>query len=131
MHLLFNMYWTFILGRMIETRRGTLKIGLMVLVIAVASNIGQFLAVSPSFGGMSGVVFGLFGYVWMKTRFEPELGMFLSQLTIMIMIAFFFICMTGIVGNIANWAHGVGLVVGVLLGYAPIYWRNMQRRPRG
>ncbi|MCH8829032.1 MAG: rhomboid family intramembrane serine protease [Planctomycetes bacterium] len=128
MHLLFNVYMTYVFGSMVEIRRGTLRFGLMVLLFAVAANYGQFLGSGPAGGGMSGVIYGLFGYAWMKSRFAPETGFYLPSSTVFILIAWFFICMTGAVGNIANWAHGVGLVVGVILGYGPIWWRDMQRR---
>jgi GlpG protein len=66
--------------------------------------------------GFSGVVYALFGYIWMKGLYEPEQGMIMHPNTITIMIAWLFLCMTGLVGSIANAAHVVGLVVGVMLG---------------
>ena len=33
---------------------------------------------NPMFGGMSGVLYGLFGYLWMKSRYEPALGLSLN-----------------------------------------------------
>jgi GlpG protein len=128
LHLVFNMYWTYQLGGMIESRRGTFRLYLMVLLMAAVSNYLQFSMKGPQFGGMSGVVYGLFGYIWMKGRHAPEMGMMLPQQTIMLMIGWLFLCMTGMMGPVANWAHGGGLVVGMVIGYAPIALRNLQRR---
>ena len=68
-HILFNMMWLKELGTMIEFKNGSLKMLLMVLIIAVVSNVGQDYYKGPYFGGMSGVVYGLFGYIWMKSRY--------------------------------------------------------------
>ena len=122
LHLILNMLWLFDLGSMIESRQGALRFLLLVLVIAALSNLGQYYASDPLFGGMSGVVYGLLGYVWMKGRFDPASGLYLHPQTVTMMLAWFFICWTPLVevfGNIkiANVAHGVGLVVGMAWGY--------------
>jgi len=82
----------------------------------------------PLFGGMSGVLYGLFGYAWMKSRFEPGLGLWVDQGTVVILIAWFFLCMTGLVGPIANAAHAGGLVSGLVIGVAPTLWRRLWPR---
>jgi GlpG protein len=120
-HILFNMMWLVQLGQAIETLRGSLRFGLMVLVIAVVSNTGQFLWTgSPYFGGMSGVVYGLFGYVWMKSWYERSSGFFVTQNMVFWMIGWYVVCLTGYIGPVANAAHGFGLLVGVILGR----WRS-------
>ena len=43
LHLVFNMMAFSALGTMIEIRRGSLRLAVMILVLAVASNVGQFL----------------------------------------------------------------------------------------
>jgi len=126
LHLLFNMYWLFRFGRDIEIRAGSLRFAVLVLAISVSSNVAQFLATAnPLFGGMSGVVYGLFGFLWIKSRFDPRSGYFVDQITSILLIAWFFICAFGWVGPIANWAHGVGLVAGAALAYAPVAWRRV------
>ena len=35
----------------------------------------------------------------------------------MMMIVWFFVCLVGLVGNVANTAHGVGFAVGIAWGY--------------
>jgi GlpG protein len=124
LHLLFNMSAFTALGTLIEIRRGSLRLAAMILILAVASNMGQFLyyeRIEPGeahhlFGGISGVVCGLFGYVWMKGLYEPEQRMALHPNSVSFGLLWVALCMTGIFGNIANAAHVVGLIMGVALG---------------
>ncbi|MGD9648363.1 MAG: rhomboid family intramembrane serine protease [Pirellulales bacterium] len=128
LHLIFNMLWLHQLGPQIEGRRGSGRFLALVLAIAVISNVAQYLAQGPALRGMSGVVFGLFGYIWMKSRFEASSGFVMHPQTIVFMLLWAALCMSGMVGDIANWAHGVGLAVGMAMGYAPVAWRNLTRR---
>jgi GlpG protein len=117
LHLFFNVLWLFDLGNMIEGRLGTARLLLLVLVIAALSNFGQYYASGPLFGGMSGVVYGLLGYVWMKGRYDPASGLFLHPQTVTMMLVWFFLCLVGVIPNVANTAHGVGLGIGMAWGY--------------
>jgi len=141
-HLAFNMTMLWQFGAAVEDRRGAWRYLLLVLVVAVISNVAQYyldvgskdgvLVVqrNPMFGGMSGVLYGLFGYLWMKSRYEPGLGLSLNPRAILWMIAWLFLCMTGTLGNVANTAHVAGLIVGVVIGVAPHLWRvALGRRP--
>ncbi|MFP6892482.1 MAG: rhomboid family intramembrane serine protease [Opitutales bacterium] len=118
LHILFNMFWLHDLGSLIENRRGTGYFVAFILLAAIISNIAQYCVSGPSFGGMSGVVYGLFGYVWMKGKFDPGDGIEMNPSTVTIMLAWFALCFTGIFGHVANWAHAAGLAVGTLWGYA-------------
>jgi GlpG protein len=141
LHILFNMLWLQQLGMAIESRRGSWRFLLMVLAISALSNLGQYFwssllfalagyggGPSPIFGGMSGVVFGLFGYIWIKSRYEPGAGLYMPSRTAFWLMAWFVICFTGAVGPIANTAHGVGLMTGMAVGYGPTFWRKIQGR---
>ncbi len=124
-HLVMNMMAMHVEGTIIESRRGTWRLALMVLLIAVLSNLAQYAYQGPKFGGMSGVGFGLFGYVWMKSEFDPSSGIVTSQSNVFTMLAWLVLCMTGLVGPIANVAHLVGLIVGMILGYGPVVSRRL------
>jgi GlpG protein len=124
LHILFNMMWMKQLGVVVEYRRGRRRYILILLTIAIASNLGQYVLSGPNFAGMSGVVFGLFGYIWMRAKFQPDSGFYMPPNLVFWMLAFFFLCFTGSFGPIANAAHGVGLGTGMLLGYAPTVWRR-------
>jgi GlpG protein len=117
LHLVFNMMWLWDLGSMVEDRKGTLFFAVFILVVSGASNLAQFMVSGPSFGGMSGVVYGLLGYIWMKGRYDPRSHLALHKTTVAFMIGWFFLCWTGFMGHIANTAHTVGLVTGVAWGY--------------
>lgn len=114
LHLLFNMLWLKQLGTALELHEGTVRLGLQVLVFAVASNLAQYFISGPTFGGMSGVVYGLFGYVWIRGRYDPRRPYALDRNSVIMMVGWFFLCFTGLVGPIANTAHAVGLALGVL-----------------
>jgi GlpG protein len=117
LHIFFNMLWLRDLGSMIEARKGSWFLLLLTLILAGASNVGQYLWDGPHFGGMSGVVYGLLGYVWMQGKFNRASRLSLEPQTVTLMIVWFFLCLTGLVGNIANTAHGVGLAAGVAWGF--------------
>lgn len=127
LHILFNMMWMYDLGRQIEASRGTLALAFMVLTIGCTSNYAQYLGGGPGFGGMSGVVFGLFGYVLLMSRFAPSSGMVMIPSNAVFLLVWFVVCLTGAVGPIANWAHGIGLVLGVGFGGIGV-WLHERRR---
>lgn len=115
-HIFFNLLWLRDLGGMIESRQSTWRLALLVLVIAAASNLAQFYYRGPMFGGMSGVVYGLLGYIWMRGKFDPASGLFLHPTTVVMMIVWFFLCFTPLLPNVANACHAVGLVMGLAWG---------------
>ena len=117
LHIFFNLLWLRDLGSMIEARKSSWFLLLLTLILAATSNVGQYLVSGPHFGGMSGVVYGLLGYIWMQGKFNPASQLSLQPQTVTFMIVWFFVCLTGLVGPIANTAHGVGLVVGVAWGF--------------
>jgi GlpG protein len=143
-HLVFNMYCLYSMGGAIERQRGRLRYVSLILFLAILSNLCQYflgrpdLGVSiplpdhvPAFGGMSGVIYGLFGYIWIKARFQPELGLSISPRTITILMIWFFLCMTPwmrlLIGTgVANVAHASGLIAGMLVGYAPVLWQSLR-----
>jgi GlpG protein len=120
LHLLFNMMMMRTFGGLLEARLGGAKFAFMVLVLAVASNLGQYLFAGPAFGGMSGVLYGLFGYVWIRGRVDPTVGLYIDSQSVIFMVGWYFLCLFGIIGNVANGTHTVGLLVGMAWGALPL-----------
>jgi GlpG protein len=116
-HLLFNMLWLRDLGTMIEARLGAKQLALLVGVSAALSNVAQYLVAGPAFLGMSGVVYALLGYLWMRGRLDPFSGLFVHQHIFIMMMIWLALCLVGIIPHVANGTHVAGLVVGVGWGY--------------
>jgi GlpG protein len=116
LHLLFNMLWLKDLGSLIEHLQGRVRLLALVLVIAALSNLAQYQVGGPGFGGMSGVVYGLLGYVWLRGRLDPTCGLHVDRQTMIFMAIWFFLCLFQIVPNVANAAHGAGFAVGLVWG---------------
>lgn len=128
-HLLFNMMWLWDLGGSIEKERGPWYLLGLVLVIGAASNLAQYMAEFMStgyvssryiFGGMSGVVFGLLGFIFVRRKFDPffrvELHPGIMQFMMIWLVLGFVLNSTGMIG-IANAAHLIGLIAGGALGF--------------
>ncbi len=127
-HILMNLLALSHFAGLIEDRRGTVRIALMVLLLAVVSNVGQAMwEPAARFGGLSGALFGLFGYLWMMTHFRPESGLTIRPETVIFTLVFYAVCiasrfdvMADTLGQwmppVANAAHTAGLVAGVVWG---------------
>ena len=117
LHILFNMLWLRDLGSMIEGRQKSWLLLIMVFAVAAVSNLTQYFLYGPTFGGMSGVVYGLFGYIWIRGKLDPGSGLQLHQSTVTMMIIWFFLCLFGVIGHVANGAHAAGLLMGMAWGW--------------
>lgn len=121
-HLVFNSLWLWEFGRRIEQRMGGINLLGLILVSAVVSNIAQYVVSGPSvFGGMSGVVYALLGFIWVGNWVYPQWFEPLPTALLGFMLVWLFVGLTGALGflglgAIANGAHFGGLATGVLCG---------------
>ena len=103
---------------------GTPHLMLIVVTTGVMSNAIQFWwSGASNFGGMSGVVYALLGYLWIANSIAPHPFMVLPKGIVPFMIGWLVLCMTPVVTfllgvHIANAAHLGGLLSGMLLGLA-------------
>ena len=122
LHFVFNSLWLSMLGSRIEQSMGSLHLIIVVLVSGLVSNIAQYSwSGTVNFGGMSGVVYALLGYIWIKNTLVPQRLLSLPKGIVGFMVGWLFLCMTPVVTffigvGIANAAHLGGLLVGLLLG---------------
>jgi GlpG protein len=116
-HLVFNSLWLWHFGRMIESQQSSVLYFTILLFLAFTSNMAQYLwSLSANFGGLSGVVYGLLGYIWMWQCVEPRGSLRLPPA----MIAFMLVALVAmeVVASawIASAAHAGGLLAGMLAG---------------
>lgn len=120
LHLLFNIYWLWVFGSLVEEVYGHLKTAALILLFAVVPNAFEF-ALLQGGVGLSGVGYGLFGLLWVLSHRDARFADAVDSKTVQLFVGWFFLCIvataTGVmpVGNIA---HGVGAVTGVLTGIA-------------
>lgn len=128
MHLAFNMLWLWEFGRRIEAVQASWSMALLVVVLALVSNSIQYVyGGSTNFGGMSGVVYGLFAYIWMWQLFDPQKRLGLPRsLVFFMLISLALITSLGL-KNIADSAHVGGLLCGVLYGATVATISRIQR----
>lgn len=127
LHLLFNMWWLKDFGTVIENRHSTGMLAAMVLVMGILSNAGQALLEQANFGGMSGVIYGLFGYLWIRGKLDPQSGFVLQRSTVIILIGWMLLGFSGFM-RMANIAHLGGLVVGMAWGAIAALRARSKRR---
>lgn len=133
MHLIFNLMMIWQLGELLERYLGATRFGAMVLLLAICSNLAQFFTSGPVFGGLSGVVYGLFGYFWMASRFNPRFAYRINPSAVKMLLVWFVLCWFNFFGflgdiQIANMAHSVGLLLGIFLGLV-VAWMQMHHSP--
>ena len=120
-HLVFNCLWVYVLGQQIEKIDGKILFITLIIFSGICGNYAQFISTGPSlFGGLSGCVYGMFGYT-MITEFQKSRIIYgLPPAIYIFMIAWLVLGFIGVLslfglGNIANFAHLGGLIAGVIM----------------
>lgn len=122
-HVLFNSLWMWDLGRRLEYLVGRWQFLLFFVITAIAANVTQYLwSGSANFGGMSGVVYALVGFIAVRQRLAPHPLVDVPPSLIGFMLFWLVLCMTGAVdffisGSVANAAHVGGLVAGCVYAF--------------
>ncbi len=138
LHILFNMIWVWVLSRQIEERLKSFRMTLFVVIIAAVSSTFQYLISGPFFLGFSGVVVGMAAFIWLRQKIAPWEGYPLRKSTLFFLFIFvlsMLLLETGIfvfnwlskadtTGSIANTAHIMGAVMGLLLARIPFFSRR-------
>jgi membrane associated rhomboid family serine protease len=129
LHAAFNVYWLLIFGRVLEPFFGSFRYLLILVLLAFTSMVPSFLVSNFDAAldeqirivGLSGIVYGLFGIVWMGRQVRQDMATVCTEETVSLFIAWFFLCIIltyAKIMNVANVAHGLGLIVGALIGKA-------------
>ena len=122
-HILFNGAILWSMGIRIERAKSSFHYLLLVVVVGVVSNVAQYLAQPNAiFGGLSGVVYGVIGYIAVYQTFITHPLLQFSRSMIVFFIVWLLLGFTGAVdllipGKVANASHLSGLIAGVVIGY--------------
>lgn len=129
LHILFNMFWLYDFGTLIEKKEGKIFYSFFIFFASLGSGLLQFFIHGPMFGGMSGVVYALFGYLWFSAKYNLRSGYYISNSIVFWMLGWFILCFLGVIGSVANYGHLGGLLVGVLFALLKKYKQDRAVRP--
>ena len=107
------------LGRPVEWQLGTKIFLLMVATMGVISNAAEYCLNTEWFGGISGVLFGLFGYIWIRNYLSKGIEFhWLTPGEIKFTLGFYLVCVFLLNKFVANYAHTAGLLSGMWFAFA-------------
>lgn len=119
MHLVFNMMWVYMLGGVIERLHGSWFLVFLMTITHVSGMIVQIVLPdwleSPMAIGASGAALGIFGFIWIRPRFQPTYPVGIPPFNVYLILGFTVACMTPLIQGIANGAHVGGLVAGMAI----------------
>lgn len=120
LHLAFNVYWLWVFGPIVEQVYGHARSAALLLLFAFGSNAMDF-ALAQGGVGLSGVGYGLFGLLWILSQNDERFQGAVDYRTAKLFVVWFFFCIFTTMTNtfrVANVAHGVGAILGILVGTA-------------
>lgn len=127
-HIIFNLLWWWQFAGLIERYLGSFKLILLFLIAAMLTGVAQNWASGPNFFGLSGVVYTILAYVfirskWSNPRFLELPNSFLYMLLIGIAIGF----ISPLFGiSMGNASHISGLILGLLWGLSDVHRDNLK-----
>ena len=118
LHFIFNLLWWSMLGSQVERKFGSSFIIILFVVTALVSNLAQLMVSGPNFGGLSGVVYGLVGFVWITGWLRPQWGLYLPKAIVGFMLVWLLLGFADVLWvNMANAAHTAGLMSGCVMAW--------------
>ena len=117
MHIAFNILWWWQLGGDIEKKLGGIKLLQIFAISSALSGAGQYWVEGANFGGLSGVVYALVGYLWVVSVKAPQLGLTIPKQIVGFMLIWLVLGYMQPFMAIANTAHLAGLIAGVGIGW--------------
>lgn len=122
-HLVFNSLWLWYFGRMMEPELRSWRYALLLMWMALAGNLAQYLwSDATNFGGLSGVVYGQIGFIWLWQSVLPRSRLRLPAAMIMVFLAALILMEVLASSYIASAAHAGGLISGMLAGLLLALW---------
>jgi membrane associated rhomboid family serine protease len=120
LHIVFNLYWLWILGRPVERWMGPGLYAGFFMLVSAGSSAAEVLTWEGGIG-LSGFIYGLFGLLYALRRDKEFAAALMQPQTVGLFVGWFFLCIiltyTGTM-NVGNMAHGAGAVLGFLFGQA-------------
>jgi len=118
-HLAMNMMGLFFLGSVIERLHGGGWLSVMLISIAIFSNLVQVFWPEANNGGphmvgSSGATYGLFGFLMIRPRFQPTYPVSLPPMFLLLGLGFLTLGVLMVVPTMANGAHVGGLAGGMI-----------------
>lgn len=136
LHLAFNGYWFWHFGRVMERVMPRPHLLFLIIGTAVFGSLAELAMTSQTGIGMSGMIYGLFGFMLFTRDHQPAFREVMDAGTIRLLIGWLLICFGLDAWNImpvANFAHLGGFVSGVLAGVGSCNnrWRQSARLSLG
>jgi membrane associated rhomboid family serine protease len=129
-HLVFNVMCFWVFGAVFEEIWGSGRTLSVMLFLAFVSSVAQYAFDMPGIG-LSGILYGLFGLLWVLSRKDRRFFGTLDRQTVRVLVGWFFLCIVAShvdeSWRIGNTAHGSGAIMGAMLGYA-IVEKNKARK---
>ncbi len=118
-HLTFNVYWLYVLGSRLERVIGAGRWLAFILCAAFVSSGAEFAFTDSTGIGASGVVYAIFGFMWVTRNQQPSFQKVVDSSTVRWFVVWLLGCIVMTMTKlweVGNAAHVAGLLVGAGVG---------------
>lgn len=126
-HLAFNLYWLFVLGTRLERAVGSVRWFALFTSAALVSSAAELTVADTTGIGASGVVYALFGFMWVTRKHYSGFEQVLDPRTVSLFVIWLFGCLIASIAevwSVGNAAHISGLLFGMGCGAWILFIRH-------
>ena len=128
-HILPNLILWCLFASKIE-KQSRVELFVLFIIIAACSNFAQWWFEGPKFGGLSGVVYGLMGYLWVLQHFTGKECYRFDPIIALLMLLAIPLSFAGYLGKLANYAHIAGLLCGISIACISIFLQSDKNKSK-